>query len=291
MNNADNFLFRCSSLGKIMTNPQGKGIRDKILDAEALIGKLTAEIATMKPTLKTTQNKAEKLRLLKIDLESLVQRKDEVNLSLTCRNYLIDLYVSARYNRTKDITNRYIKKGLEVEDDSITLLSLIEKRYFVKNKFRLENDYVSGEPDTFVGEDIFRCQSIYDIKSSWDLFTFNHSKYSEDINQDYWWQLQGYSDLTGCQDLALAYCLVNTPSPLINSEIQSLWYKLGCPSEDSPLYVDACGELEKTMTYDDIDKSERIKIIRIERDEEALERMHQRVLECRHYMNQTFFKQ
>lgn len=285
---ADNFLFRCSSLGKIMTNPQGKGIRDKIADAEALVEKLVAELAVAKPQLKTTQNKAKKLELLKVDLESLKKKKDEVNLSQTCKNYLIDLYVEGRYNRKKDISNKYIEKGLQVEDDSITVLSLTTKKFFLKNKFRLENDFVSGEPDTFIGEDIFRAEVVYDIKSSWDLFTFNHSKYADDINQDYWWQLQGYSDLTNCNNMALAYCLVNTPMPLINMELQSLYYKLGCPGEDNPSYVQACKDIEKSLTFDDIPMSERIKIIEFERDEEAIERMHQRVLECRHFMNKTF---
>lgn len=274
-----------------MTNPQGKSIRDKIADAEALVLKLRSELESAKPELKTTQAKKAKLKLVMSDLETLQERRDEVNLSLTCRNYLIDLYVQAKYGRERNISNKYIEKGLQVEEDSITLLSLIEKKFLIKNTLRLNNDYVSGEPDAFFGEDIFRAECIYDTKSSWDLFTFCHSKYGEDINQDYWWQLQGYSDLTGTKNLALAYCLVNTPMPLINSEIQSTWYKMGCPSEDSAIYIETCAAIEKSMTYDDIPKEERIKIFKIDRDDEAIEKMHERILECRHYMNQTFFNQ
>lgn len=289
MNNANEFLFRCSSLGKIMTNPQGKGIREKILDAEALIDKLTAEVSVAKPTLKTTQNKLAKIELLKVDLENLKSRKDEVNLSLTCRNYLIDLYVETTYGRKKDLFSKYLEKGLLVEDDSLTLLSLTEKVFFEKNNVRLSNDYVSGEPDTYIGQDIFRASVVYDTKSSWDLFTFSHSKYDDEINQDYYWQLQGYSDLTGAATLKLAYCLVNTPESLINAEMQKLWHKLGQPQDDFQPYYDGCRAIQKALTYDDIPKSERIKIFTIDRDEDAIERMHQRVLECRHYMNQTFF--
>jgi hypothetical protein len=116
-----------------MTNPQGKGIRDKILDAEALIDKLSAEVSIAKPTLKTTQNKLTKIELLKSDLEIFMARKDEVNLSLTCRNYLIDLFVETKYGRKKDLFSKYLEKGLLVEDDSLTLLSLTEKVFFEKN--------------------------------------------------------------------------------------------------------------------------------------------------------------
>jgi hypothetical protein len=288
MENYSDFLFRCSSIGKIMTNPQSKGVRDKIADAEALVFKLRYELESAKPGLKTTEAKKDKFRLLLSDLDNLYARKDEVNLSLTCRNYLIDLYVESKYGRTKDITNKYIKKGLQVEEDSITLLSLTEKKFLTKNAMRLNNEFVSGEPDAFSGEDIFRAECIYDTKSSWDLFTFSHSKYGQDINQDYFWQLQGYSDLTGCTNLALAYCLVNTPMPLINSEIQSTWYKMGCPAEDSGIYIETCAAIEKSMTYDDIPKEERIKIFKMERDTDAINKMHERILECRHYMNQTF---
>ncbi len=42
-------------------------------------------------------------------------------LGETCKGHLIDVYVSNKYGRNTDISNRYIQKGNQVEEDAITL--------------------------------------------------------------------------------------------------------------------------------------------------------------------------
>ena len=132
--------------------------------------------------------------------------RDAGNLSETAKTHLIDLFVANEYKRNTDIFNKYVNKGLMVEEDSITLYSMVKKRFFYKNTERLENDFINGEPDLFIGKDINSADAIIDIKSSWDLYTFMRVKYSKVINENYWCQLQGYMWLTGASQFLYLSC-------------------------------------------------------------------------------------
>lgn len=199
-------------------------------------------------------------------------------LSETCRGHLADLFVSTRYNRRTDNTNKYTLKGNLVEEDSMTLYSLFKKRPFFKNKERLENEWVIGSPDIIHGD------TIIDIKSSWDIFTFFRNKDSDKLNKNYYWQMQGYMALTGATRAVLAYCLVNTPDSIITDEKRRLFYRMNAATEDNKDYQAACEELERLMIYDDIPQPERVIEIEILRDDKAIDSVYSRVDVCRQYM-------
>jgi hypothetical protein len=232
-----NVLFRCSSLGHIMTDPRSKS----------------------------------------------------ETLSETCKTHLIDVYVSNKYGRRTDVQNKYIEKGLMVEEDSITLYSRIKKSFFKKNEEHLHNDFIQGTPDLFTGLEITEADSITDVKSSWDIFTF-FRVHTQSLNKMYYWQLQGYMDLSGASKSTLAYCLINTPAPLINDEKRRLLYKMGITDEFDSNYVEACAALEKNMIYDDIPISERLIEFTIERNEEDINKMHNRISDCRNYLSELEIK-
>ncbi len=210
-------------------------------------------------------------------------------LSETCKKHLTDVFVSAKYGRRTDISNRYTIKGLQVEEDSITLYSRVKKNYFLKNEERLENKYISGTPDLYMGESIQNADIIIDIKSSWDIFTFFRNL-STDIKKQYYWQLQSYMALTGAKTSKLVYCLVDTPYALIEDEKRKLMWKMNAGTMDDPDYVKACAEIEKNLTYPDIPFEERYIEIDIERNDNDILRIYNRVEECREYMNQYLFK-
>jgi hypothetical protein len=227
-------LFRCSSLGKIMTNPRSKS----------------------------------------------------ETLSETCKTYLIDVFIKEKYGREKVLDNKYINKGLQAEEDAITLFSRAKKSFFKKNDTRLTNEFLSGEPDLFVGETVTSATEIIDIKTSWDIFTFWKSKL-DDLNKDYFYQLQGYMCLTGAKSSTLAYCLIDTPQILVDDEKKKLFYKMGLIDENKD-FIEACAKIDTNMVYSDIPIAERIHTIEIQRDEEVIEQMKSRIVECRKYLNETF---
>lgn len=209
-------------------------------------------------------------------------------ISETTKTHLVDVYVSEVYGRQTDIMNKYIEKGNQVEDDSITLFSRVNKTFFRKNEDHLSNDFIKGTPDLFVGEKIYSATEIIDIKSSWDIFTFFRTK-TKDVNKMYYWQLMGYMALTGAQKATLAYCLVNTPETLVNDEKRKLHWKMGLIDDNHPSFVEACEKIDKLSYYDDIPMDERILTIQVERNEADIERIYQRVMECRNWMNTNLY--
>lgn len=217
-------------------------------------------------------------------------RSKNGELSETCKTHLVDVFVSAKYKRQTDIFTKFTTKGLMVEEDSITLYSRVRKTFFKKNPDRLDNEFISGHPDLYEGESIVTASKIIDIKSSWDIYTFFRSANPDKLNKNYYWQLQGYMALTGAKTSTLAYCLVNTPEVLINDEKRKLLWRMNAGTEENETYKAACEELDKLMIYDDIPLSERLIELTIERNDDDIARIAERVMQCRKYMNQNLFK-
>ena len=207
------------------------------------------------------------------------------NLSETAKTHLVDIYVRERYGRQTDISTKYTEKGLMVEEDSITLYCRIQRKFLKKNEQMVENPFIKGTPDLYEGIDILAADKITDIKSSWDLFTFSRVR-TKEINDQYWWQLQGYMWLTGAKTATLAYCLINTPEILINDEKRRLLWKMGVVSEEDRTYKEACEELERSMVFDDIPMNERIISFQIDRDEDAIASIPVKVIKGRNFLRE-----
>jgi hypothetical protein len=90
--------------------------------------------------------------------------------------------------------------------------------------------------------------------------------------------------LTGAKSAVVAYCLVNTPENLVQSEIKSTWYKMGCPDESSDEWQNVVQEIQMLGKYDDIPVAERVFEFNIERDEAIIQRINARVSQCRQWM-------
>lgn len=212
-------------------------------------------------------------------------------LSETCKTYLTEVYINEKYGRKKEIENDYITKGLLCEENSLTLYSRYKKIFYKKNEHTIENEFICGTPDVIQSEmidGVFVPSLIVDLKSSWSIFTFFNE--ASDLNKTYYWQLQSYMALTGATQAILAYCLVNTPDVLINDQKRRLQWKMGVIDDANFVYQQACDEIDRLSIYDDIPMSERVIEIPIQRDEEAIERIYQRVKDCREYMNTNLFK-
>jgi hypothetical protein len=199
-------------------------------------------------------------------------------LSETAKNHLIECYVEKVYGREKDINNKFIEKGLAVEEDSLTLYSRIKKQAFFKNEETLSNDYIVGTPD------IITADSVIDIKSSWDIFTFFASK-TKKIDSGYYAQLQCYMTLAEKKKATLAYCLIDTPDGLIEDEKSRLFYKMNVVSRENETYLKACELLEKQLKFGDIPLSEKLFEFNFEYDANIVELIYYRVGLCREFLN------
>lgn len=224
-------------------------------------------------------------------------------LSETTKTYLLETVAKYKYGRTVDVYSKYLEKGIEVEEDSITLYSRLKKTLYVKNDFNLSNDFITGTPDMYLGE-LPNALEVADAKSSWDVLTFLKAKTS-DVNKDYYWQLQGYMALTGAKVARLAYCLVNAPDYLIDDEKRKLSYRHGLTPED---LQESYRRIERNMIFDfdafssrypnyqmantewkwDIPKEERMHEITIERNDADIQSLYEKITICRNYLKTNF---
>lgn len=253
--NANEILFRCSSLGHLMTNPRSK-----------------SEL-----------------------------------ISDTTKTHLIDVFISWKYKRREELKNKFLTKGNECEEDSITLLSRVTKTLYNKNSIRVSNDFITGEADLFTGESIYKSETITDTKTSWSMHTFMRSSFSE-LSKLYYWQDVGYMWLTGAKQASTAFCLVNGTPQAINDEKRRLAYQMGVIDTDSnnPEYKAKCRQIEINHIFDrelfeaqhgwfefdipknewtfDVPKNERVKIFTIERNEDEIEALKNRIIDCRQWI-------
>lgn len=185
-------------------------------------------------------------------------------LSKTTISYLEEWMKIQIYAREKKITCKYFTKGIEMENYAISYAQMhIENNQVTpsfKNEKQFENDYMTGTPDVFFDDE------VWDIKCSWDCFTF--PLFEKKIpNKDYYYQLQGYMALTGLKKAKLVYVLADMPDDLIERE---LLYNENAKYED---YI-----------YSNVDDKYRIKVFKIDRDEDVINAIKEKVIQCRNYL-------
>lgn len=257
---ANNILFRCSSLGLLMTESRSK----------------------------------------------------TESISESTKTNLIDVFVSTKYSRKEEISNKFLSKGNDRESDSITLLSRNTKVFYKKNEEHLFNDYIKGTPDIYTGNDIYHADEIFDTKTSFSAHTFFRAKHKE-LEKNYYWQVLGYMWLTGATKGTIAYCLVNGTYQQISDEKRKLAYQMNEFGIDvhSDEYLKKCRQIEINHIFDleafvkenphfefdndlnewkyDIPYTERVHLISFERNEADILRLAKRIKEARIWMNENLF--
>lgn len=297
------YEFRASTTGNLMVDPQGGTPFDKYIKKKSEIDgaftKTTEKLDAAKEKRDAIENKEskgwatanERVQKLegelteinlkyKTDLEPLETDKDRIVLSATTIACLLQIYVEEKTGRRRELTSRYVKKGNEAEDGSISILSDVEDKMFTKNTERKRNGWIQGECDVpNIEED-----EIIDIKSSWDIYTFQ-SKTIEEIDKKYWWQGQCYMRLWDTQKYRIAYVLSNTPAGIIEDEKKRLLFAMGSNKVEDKSYEQGCEEIELNNVFDDIPNAERVIFKPFEYDENAIHRLYARITECRKWLN------
>lgn len=173
-------------------------------------------------------------------------------LSETTKSYVQEWLKEHIYGVRKEISNKYLTKGIELEDTAIDkAIEWLDLPMAIKNEQFYENDYFCGTPDLIVND------TVFDIKCSWDCFTFPLFE-NEIPTKGYYYQLQVYMELLGLKKAKLVYVLLNTPENVASWEVKH--------------------------NYDNLGKEYRIKSYEIEYDAEVIEDLKQRVLNVRDYI-------
>lgn len=276
-----------SSVGYLMTNPQGKSNKEKYTDLVAEFDTLCIDLinakALGKDRLKIYASKEAKRDKLQLLINELSKVKDEVQLSETAKKYLVRCFVKAKYGRTDDIETSAMLKGTNMEQQGITLLSRNERKMHKKNAETWENDYIIGTPDIVSVGDHF---VITDVKCSWDLFTHSNHLLG-DMEGIYYWQLQSYMWLpefiygARADKGRIARVLLDTPEFLLNKEIRIMQSKI--PESE---WHEAETQIRHNGTFPDLSIREKLIIRECNRNDEDIERIAERVKAGRKFLQQ-----
>lgn len=182
-------------------------------------------------------------------------RSKTETLSETTKSYLEEWLKEQIYGVKKQISSKYLEKGLLLEDSAIEKVTeWLDMPFMIKNESGFENDYFTGTPDLFCND------TVIDIKVSWDCFTFPLFD-TEIPTKDYFYQLQVYMHLTGKTKAKLIYVLLNTP--------EFMTY-------------------EAVYDYSETDTKYKTKVFEIEYDYSVIEMLQNKVIESRKYINSIF---
>lgn len=266
---------RCSAISKMMAN---SGKNPPITDIQ--LKELTELEAKAAPT--------EKQRLRIVELVQKQENSKNIVLSDTCIGYLMEAYAwetERMCSITKEMDVEYFERGRKTEPESIELLSFVDDKLYTKNEERFENDFLSGIPDVLGHQPTLGVDSIKDIKSCKDcpLFLYKIHKGVDPGNAE---QLQGYGDILGIGDLAVAFTLPTMPESIRNGYKMKLAYKMDEVTTESPTFLRAWTELERSMIFDHIEPRKRVYKVPVE-PFTAPERqaVYDRVKVCREWLN------
>ena len=140
--------------------------------------------------------------------------KSEV-LSETAKSYIKQQAKEDFYGYSTELDNKYVNKGIMVEEQSIQLLNDYGFTDYSKHVGRVNTDLLTGECDILTDD------SIIDIKSSWSLDTFPALEEDVDVKV-YEWQMRGYMHLYNKDVAYVCYCMVDTPNSLIGYENEDI---------------------------------------------------------------------
>lgn len=183
-------------------------------------------------------------------------------LSEDAKSLLLEMAIREKYGREPIVDSKEMQKGRRVEEESITLLSEVRGKLYIKNRQYLENEYIMGTLDLQTED------TVIDIKSPFNLFTFAKAE----IEPAYAWQLTGYMWLANKNKAEIAYTLVDAPEDMIFEELKRYCYMTGTFQQNNEIeYGKLEDKVRNLMTYKDIPKEKRVKIFEIARDDAKIE--------------------
>jgi hypothetical protein len=211
--------------------------------------------------------------------------RDKKDLGALAKKELVKIYGYEKYGKRTEIKGKAISKGKLGEDAAIELLGVQLGIPLVKNTDRIENEYLSGEIDAFIGENVRTCTETYDTKCSFTLESYLDN-IDKDLKSDYEWQGHGYMALTTAKRATTAFCLIDMPETMINDEKMRLFYKMNAATMESPEYLEATAQLEFNLIFSDIDPAERLLLFPVERNESKIIEIYSAVIGWRNWLEE-----
>lgn len=290
MFNFETAKVRCSSIYNIMGGTNSKTNLQKWEELAAEIAEKEIRMEKMQrkdgPGYAKLEETTERLNNCLKVLE--IVKNEPLPLSEGAKTFCSSLYFDVKYgkwNPVKDIGNKYTSKGKVAEEESIKLVSILEGVLYSKNELLIENEFLRGTPDIIVGDDPYNAEKIVDVKSPWDCETFSANLNGE-LNQQYYFQMQGYMAISNAPVAEVHFCLVDIPDYMWEQERNRLFRLMEVVTEESPEFVAAQKQLHKNLTFGDMELQERRIKFTVHRDEEIIQKIYRQVEKCRPYLQE-----
>jgi len=203
---------------------------------------------------------------VRFELERKLVEIPESNLSAGAKTYVQEVWNEHHYSFRKQFSNKYTRKGHELEGRSISVLMEYLDTFGVKNDEYLENDYIGGTPDVRLDNP----KVTIDVKNVYFPDGLNiHTPEVEDTN--YIWQMHAYNWLDGKEKGYIARILMNPPEEQLRGQIWDHWRAsegVGEPTEDFSAEVEQMYDFENRVPLND-----RIRLFEVNTTEDDIKAM------------------
>ncbi len=274
--NFDDFKVRCSAIDKVLSNSAANPV---------ITEKQKQELDELEKKTSLTDKQKERVAELLVKVEN----GKKVILSDTCIDYLMDVY-AWKTERMIPVTKESLdimqmKKGKLAENDSIKLLSLHKGIMYFKNDEQVSNDYLTGEPDVYSGDEIMAAEVVEDTKTIWDYPTYLKMLHKP-TEKGYIRQIKGYGDITGAKQLFISKCLVDAPYEIIEEMKWKVAKKFNALTVESPDFLLEWEKWERSMKFSHIAIHKRVNSRQVEPFTEfERQELYDRVKVCREWLN------
>jgi hypothetical protein len=209
----------------------------------------------------------------------LKEDKEKGNLSQTAKTHLYEVYQEWKYGIKTEVETKEMKKGKMVEGKIIDILSAVDRKEYVKNTVRKENDWIQGECD--IESDI-----IEDVKAPWSMITLLPWLFTP-VSKEYDCQQNGYMWLYNKPAARVSWVLVDCPEELYLEEQKKAYFRSGVIWEEDPKYLVELEKLKRELIVEDyIPLEERMIRKDVPRNDEMIVLIPQKVTKAREFLSE-----
>ena len=137
----------------------------------------------------------------------------------TCKTYLKEWLNESLYGRCKTFTSKYTEKGIQTEEDGITLIAVNRNKFYKKNTERKSNEWIIGECDIYSNAESL----VIDNKSSYELSTFpmweTDLKSKANITQ-----VKCYAGLWNAENALVCFTLNDMKAEQLDTQLEQMDY-------------------------------------------------------------------
>lgn len=270
-------LISCSALPAIMANTkEGKPLTDKQSEEFAKL--------TVHPNRSKSQQEKYEKYLIRLENEGKIDAIGAGGISKLKDIYIKEKWHKEIINVAKDYVPAVLNGTLS-ESKSLDLVSELDGVTYKQHKCLMKNRYLKGILDCYLGKSLKKIEKVTDIKTAASMQSLLSLVKDEETKSKYYWQIMGYLAITGANEGEICHCLVSYSDRIINDEINKFLHRtknLGFDGE----YIDAqIHRIKFNMTFDEIPIEQRVVRFKVQRDEDAIKNIYEKVKFCRKWLN------